>query len=199
MRRSARVAALGGVLLVLLTAGRSARASTGVAVNPGRIDLVGELRPGGSYRLPPIGITNPGTEVARYRMVVISIRNQLEARPLVSWFGLSQREFSLEPGATRPVSITLQVPPAARPGDYQALVGAQLEGVRQGASVAGGAAARLSFVVAPAGPLQAWLLQLWTLLVQLAPWSYLLPIGVLLVVSVRKLRRVFTIKVERRA
>ncbi len=200
MRQLARCAAVGWILLVLLTmGGRPAWASTGVAVDVGRIDLVNEVRPGASCTLPTIGITNPGTQLARYRMVVSSIGNKLEARAPSSWFEFSESEFSLEPGATEPVSITLRVPPGARPGDYQALVGAQLAGIRQGASVAGGAAARLSFVVAPAGPFQAWLLKLWTLLLELAPWSYLLPIGVLLVVGGRKIRRAFTIRVERRA
>src|SRR5690242_17127220 len=103
-----------------------AAASVGVRIDLGRIDVKQHLSRGGSYRLPTIGVSNPGTVPTSYRMGVSHIQGQ-DARPIPdSWIHWSVREFTLAPGRTRAVEARLQVPLGARPDDYAGLVEAQI-------------------------------------------------------------------------
>jgi hypothetical protein len=181
-----------------LAAPAPATAETGVSIDLGRISITERLDLGGTYKLPTIGVRNPGSERTDYRLVVSHMEGQAGMRPPADWFAFVPDRLSLDPRETRPVRVTLRVPSDAEPGEYEALVGAQIASGRPGAGVGAAAASRLSFSVAPAPTLEARVGGLWSVLVANLPW---IAVALLLVaggLGVQQLRRRFTVSIARR-
>lgn len=176
----------------------AAGADRGVSIDVGRIDVEQDLERGGGYRLPTIGVSNPGDERTDYRLQVSYVEGQTTLQPDRDWFRFSPARLTLVPGQTRPVRVRLIVPTDAEPGRYEALVGARIAMAGAGTQVGAGAAARLSFEVAPSGFLHAWWLRLKRAFEDASPWSYLVPALVLLGVAVWQARRRLTVTVARR-
>jgi P pilus assembly chaperone PapD len=177
-----------------------ARADIGVAIDIGRIDIDQKLAKGGSYQLPVIGVRNPGTEPAAYQMGVSFIQDQAERRVPDGWFRFSPETFTLEPGATRPVRVSLDIPTDADPDEYAALLQAQIAPSGDGAQVGAAAAAQVTFTVEPSTILEAWLLRGRRQIAAWSPWSYLLPLAAVSTVAAGWLRHRYRIgfRVERR-
>ena len=196
IRRSTRVAvvALAGALLV----GAPAGAQRGVSLDLGQVRVTDRLVPGGGYRLPTFGVRNPGDERATYRMVISTITNQRGKEPPTDWFRFDPPTFSLGPGATRAVVARLELPTGAAPGDYEALVGAQLTTRGTGTQVGAAAAARVSFTVEPSSLVAAYWLEVKGFLTRHAPLTWLAPLAVGLVAAAATFRRRFSFRVERR-
>jgi hypothetical protein len=193
----------GSTVLVLLAAGSllgapAARGDQGVSIDVGRVAVTEDLLAGGSYRLPTFGVTNPGSTRAAYRLAVSYVEGQRADRPPHEWFRFSPETLTLRPHQTRPVQVRLSLPTDAEPGDYAALIGAQLAPEGGGTQVGAAAAARLTFTVAPSGLLEAWWLRAKTLYGDSKPWSYLFPALALAFLGLRQLRRRVTITVARR-
>src|SRR5215212_4124015 len=128
------------------TAG-SAAADRGVALDLGRLDVAQTLTPGGGYRLPPVGVRNPGDEVTSYRIVVSRVQGQ-QGEPIPEdWLRFQPAELTLKPGKTRKVQARLSLPTGADPGDYEGLLAAQIVTKGKGAQVGAAAAARVTFSV----------------------------------------------------
>ena len=106
--------ALAGVALL---GAAPAHASTGVSIDVGKIEISEQLSPGGEYHLPTFGVRNPGTETASYE-IVVSYLDEPTLRPPAGWFRFDPATLTLAAGESRPVSIVLDVPPGAEPGDY---------------------------------------------------------------------------------
>ena len=119
-----------------------------------------KLLPGGGYRLPSFGVRNPGDEAATYRMAVSTTTGQSGKEPPEEWFRFEPATFTLAPGTTRAVTARIDLPAGAEPGDYEALVGAQLVTDGNGAQVGAAAAAQVSFTVEPSSLLAAYWLEL---------------------------------------
>lgn len=185
-------------LLVFAGAALTARADQGVAVDLGRIAVDEKLSKGGTYELPTMGVTNPGTETTRYRMGVSYFEGQAEEKPLPDWFTFSPVEFELEPGKTQPVTISLRIPASARPADYLALLQSSIVSSGEGARVGAAAGARLTFSVEPSTLLEAWTLRARGQFDDLKPWSYLVPVAVVALAAALWVRRKFTFNVSRR-
>jgi hypothetical protein len=193
------------VLLAVLVAASiapltSVRADVGVALDVGKITVDQRLAKGGTYELPVIGVRNPGSEAAAYQMGVSHVQGQAERAPPDGWFTFTPSAFSLEPGATQPVRITLDIPAGADPDDYAALIQAQIAPSGEGAQVGAAAAAHLTFTVEPSTMLEAWMVRGRRQLDRWFPWSYLLPALLLGTVTARWLGRRyrFGLRVERR-
>jgi hypothetical protein len=186
--------------IAALAGAGAVHADVGVAIDIGKITVDQRLAKGGSYQLPVIGVRNPGSEPSTYRMGVTYIEGQPERRPSANWFSFSPSQFSLEPGATQPVRIGLDIPPNAAPDDYAALIQAEIAPEGVGAQVGAAAASQVSFTVEPSTILEAWLLRVRRELEEMAPWSYLLPPLVAVTASAWWLRRRFRldVRVERR-
>jgi len=194
-----RVAGLlaGGALLLSVT---PAFASSGVSVDLGRIDIQQVLTPGGAYNLPSIGVRNPGTERTSYMMIANPVQDPAYSAPPASWFEFEPSSVTLDPGESRPVKVRLVLPTDADPGSYLVLVGAQIATQSGGATVGAAAAARTTFVIEPAGSLQAfgkWLSRVFT---DTLPWSAILPVAALLggIVWIVRRRFAFGFRIERR-
>jgi hypothetical protein len=182
-----------------LLAATSASADRGVSIDVAGINILQDLHSGGGYRLPTVGVRNPGTERADYKLGVSYIEGQKRKRPSAEWFRFAPKQLTLEPGKTRAVSVRLVLPTGADPGDYEALLGAQIISDRQGAQVGATAAAPLRFTIAPSTLLAAWWLRVKTLFGDWSPWSYLVPGLALIGAALYQLRRRLTISVARRA
>src|SRR5437867_2776694 len=113
----------GGALLI---SAAPVFASSGVSVDIGRIDITQQLSPGGAYTLPTIGVRNPGTETTSYVMVANPVQDPALAAPPPTWFEFSPASLTLGPGESRPVRVRIILPADAPPGDYIALVGAEI-------------------------------------------------------------------------
>ena len=188
---------IGGLLLPALAG--TASASRGVAIDLGRIEIRQRLTPGGAYRLPVMGVRNPGTEPTRYELHASGLELEGRDAPPEEWFHFSPARLTLKPGETRRVRIRIELPTGAAPGDYAALVGPQIVTQGSGAHVGAAAASRVTFTVEPATWLQARWLKLKTFFVDNAPWSWLVPTLALLAMLGRRLRSRFALRIERRA
>ena len=196
MRKTALVLiALPGLLL----SARSAAADRGVALDLGRLDIAQRLTPGGGYRLPPLGVRNPGDEMTSYRIVVSHVQGQ-EGKPVPEdWVRFEPTELTLKPGKTEKVQARLSLPTGADPGDYEGLLAAQIVTKGEGAQVGAAAAAKLTFSVESATLLGAWWYRIRTFLSGHEPWTWLIPALLATALLGRQLRRRFAFHVVRRA
>lgn len=201
MNRGHGVLQIAGSLAVglLLALPAAATASKGVAVDLGRIEIDQQLTPGGSYRLPVMGVRNPGTERTSYELHASGLQLGGRDAPPENWFRFSPARLTLAPGESRPVKIRIELPTGADPGDYAALVGPQIVANGSGAQVGAAAASRVTFSVEPASSLQAWWLELKTLVGDNAPWSWLVPVLALSTLLAWRVRSRFAFRIERRA
>jgi hypothetical protein len=190
--------ALLGLALALAVTPRPAAADKGVALDSGRIEVTGRLSRGGTYELLPLAVRNPGSEVTTYEMGLDFIRDQAGQRPSAGWFHFEPRRFSLNPGLTTRVLITLELPPSARPGDYEALIVAAIVSDGSGTRLGGAAGARLSFNVKPSSFIEAWSLEARNWIEDNAPWTYAVPLVGLGAVLVWFASRRVSLRIETR-
>jgi hypothetical protein len=189
---------LGVALAVTLASSGTALASRGAAIDLGRIAIQQKLTPGGSYRLPTMGVRNPGTETTTYELKASALQAEGRDRPPEDWFAFSPSRLTLRPNETRSVRVRIQLPTRADPGDYVALVGPQIVTNGGGAQVGAAAASRVTFTVEPATLLQAYWLKLKTFFSDRAPWSWLVPLLALAALLVWRFRARFSLRIERR-
>lgn len=173
------------------------RADVGVAVDVGAIEVDQPLTPGGTYRLPSIGVRNPGSVAGTYGMRVGGL-TELGTAADPRWFRFSPAEFELESGHKDHVEVTLQLPPDAPPGDYGALLSAEVAVPGAAAGVGAGAASQLTFRIAPASPLQGMLTWLHGRWADWAPWPLVVLLAIAVGVSAHLLASRFQVRVERR-
>jgi hypothetical protein len=192
-------AALAATLGLALVLAAPAAADRGVALDLGKLEIAQVLTPGGNYRLPPVGVRNPGDELTTYRIVVSSVQGQSGTPVPEDWFEFEPRELTLKPDETQKVQARLSLPTGADPGDYEGLLAAQIVTEGKGAQVGAAAAAKVTFSVEAA----TWLGEQWyrirTYLSDHEPWTWLVP-AILAVLSLGwQVRSRFALRVERRA
>ncbi len=100
----------------------AALAQEGVGVNVGSIEVDEPIAPGGTYRLPSIGVINTGHDPGTYSLRITYLSGQPEMEPAEDWFRFSPDLFVLEPDEAQSVIVSIQLPLTARPGDYFAFV-----------------------------------------------------------------------------
>lgn len=198
MKLLTNAAAIALITAAVLATPLAAFADTGVAIDLGSININQKLSRGGTYQLPTMGVRNPGNERSSYVMTVNYLREQTQREPDDAWFTFSPAQFALEPGATLPVHIELNIPTGARPDDYQALLEARLSNGGSGAALGAGAAAKVTFTVKPSNFLQAWQLKAETWASDNSPWSYVVPLALIALLLLWLLRRRFEFRVARR-
>ncbi len=189
------VVLLAGACLLATPAG----ADRGVALDLGRVEITDGLLAGGGYRLPAFGVRNPGDERTSYRMVVSYVTDQERLEPPQEWFRFEPAQFALAPGKTRSVSARIEVPTGADPGDYEALLAAQIVTEGRGVQIGGAAASKVSFTIEPSSLLEAWWLKAKAFFSEHAPMSWILPLVLLLSLLGWQLGRRFTLDISRRA
>ena len=197
MRRSTTLAVLG--VVAALCGAAPASASRGVALDIGRLDISQKLTPGAVYRLPSIGVRNPGTEVTSYRIVVTHVEGQAGKPIPASWFRFTPDHVTLKPGRTKKVQARLSLPSGADPGDYEGLIAAQIVTKGKGAQIGAAAAARVTLSVEASTWLSGQWYRLRTFLSGNQPWTWLVPALLLLALAAAQARRRFSFSVARRA
>jgi hypothetical protein len=142
---------LAGALFLCLPAA-DIQAQLGVGIMPGIIRVDEPLLPGGRYNLPSLQVINTGNESSDYGVELASMAEQEELQPPDDFIILSPTSFHLEPGANQVVSLSLDIPVKAKPGDYLAYIEAHPVATSPGGGMQIGVAAatKLYFTIKPA-------------------------------------------------
>ena len=184
---------------VMLLSTGDATADRGVALDLGRLDVAQTLTPGGGYRLPPVGVRNPGNEVTSYRIVVSHVRGQ-QGKPIpADWVRFQPSRLTLKPGKTKNVQARLSLPGGADAGDYQGLLAAQIVTKGKGAQVGAAAAAKVTFSVESSTLLGSWWDRIRGFFAGHRPWTWLIPALLAMALLAAQVGKRFSFRVERRA
>lgn len=165
---------LAGTLFLCLP-GANAQAQSGVGIMPGIIRVDEPLLPGGRYNLPSLQVVNTGNMSSDYGVELASMAEQEELQPPADFIILSPTSFHLEPGANQVVSLSLDIPVKAKPGDYLAYIEAHPVATSGGGGMQIGVAAatKLYFTVKPANVFVAIANSIANFFTRNAPGSYI--------------------------
>lgn len=139
-------------LAVVALAPGTAHGDAGVGIDPGEISGLPPVEPGEPVTVA-VQVRNPGTSGADYEMIAQPLSGTPELPVGEGWVTFAPATFSLAGGEVQEVQATLVVPDDAGPGDYLALLTAQLvvgENAAGGAAVGAAVATKFLFTV-PAG------------------------------------------------
>jgi hypothetical protein len=169
-------------------------AQLGVGVTPGIIRVDDPLLPGGRYNLPSLQVINTGNVSTDYGVEPASEAEQEELQPPADFIVLSPTSFHLEPGASQIVSLSLDIPLKAKPGDYLTYIEAHpvATGGGGGTQIGIVAATKLYFTVKPANVFVAITNSIANFFTRNAPVSYIVPgivvLGLLVFFLQRRIR-----------
>src|SRR3989344_3728150 len=128
---------------------------------------------GGIYELLSLRIFNTGDEVTTYGMGVAFHQDYLQLRPDKSWFSFNPSTFTINPGESQEVSITMLVPLKGEPGDYFAFIeSGPVPTNAPGTSVGVAVATKLYFTLIPANLFQAISFRVSSFFETYSPWSW---------------------------
>jgi len=162
------------VILGLFLIFSSVSAKIGVGMGAGEIRVTEDIKPGGIYELPSLRVFNTGDEVTAYGMNVAYHQDNPENRPAKAWFSFQPSTFTLEPGQSEEIFISMTVPVKALPGDYFAfLESGPVLAESEGTSVGVAVATKLYFKVVPANIWQAILYRTSAFMQTYAPWTWI--------------------------
>jgi hypothetical protein len=202
MHTEARTRRLAGTIvlasLVILWLAPPTAAGRGVSVDLRQVQVSEGLARGRSYALPTVTVRNPGDEQGTYRASAGGIENDEFLDPADSWFQMEPREFQLDPTSTKPVHIKLILPSDVPPGEYLGIFRFELVAEGAGALVGAAAGVEVRFIVTEADGIDGFLRSMGDLIELNRPWSYLLPIGVLVVLVALWASRHIRIRIETR-
>ena len=165
---------LAAMLLLCLPAA-DIQAQLGVGIMPGIIRVDEPLLPGGRYNLPSLQVVNTGSEASDYEVELAVMAEQEELQPPADFIIFSPTAFHLEPGANQVVSLSLDIPVKAKPGDYLAYIEAHpvATGGGGGMQIGVAAATKLYFTVKPANVFVAITNSIANFFARTAPVSYI--------------------------
>jgi hypothetical protein len=192
---------LAGMLLLCLPAA-DILAQVGVGITPGIIRVDEPLLPGGRYNLPSLQVVNTGNVSSDYGVELASMAEQEELQPPADFIVLSPTSFHLEPGANQVVSLSLDIPLKAKPGDYLAYIEAHPVATTGGGGMQIGVAAatKLYFTVRPTNVFVAITNSIANFFTRNAPGSYIalgvIVLGLLIFFLRRRIR--IDIKIARK-
>ena len=163
-----------GMLFLCLPAA-DIQAQSGVGIMPGIIRVDEPLLPGGRYNLSSLQVLNTGSEASDYGVELASMAEQEELQPPDDFIILSPTSFHLEPGANQVVSLSLDIPVKAKPGDYLAYIEAHPVATSPGGGMQIGVAAatKLYFTIKPANVFVGVANSIASFFTSTAPGSYI--------------------------
>ena len=187
---------LAGMLLCLPAA--DILAQVGVGIMPGTVRVDEPLLPGGRYNLPSVQVLNTGNVSSDYGVELASMAEQEELQPPADFIVLSPTSFHLEPGANQLVSLSLDIPVRAKPGDYLAYIEAHpvATGAGGGMQIGVAAATKLYFTIKPANVFVAITNSIANFFTRNAPYSYIVPGVIVLGLLIFFLRRRIRIDIK---
>ena len=187
------------ILIAFLLLGVMATETTisgdaGVGIMPSQIEVDESLLPGGYRVLPSLQVINTGDQTANYEVHVTSLQEQNEMKPDSDYFAFYPSTFALEPGANQVISISLNIPINAEPGDYLGLIEAHPQNAGKMVDISIAAAAQIYFTVKPANFMQASWVWFNSFIERHEPLSYMVPLVILIIFLLILFRR--NLKVE---
>lgn len=148
-------------------------AKVGVGMGAGEIRVDEPVKLGGIYELPSVRIFNTGDEVTTYGMGVAFHQDYHELRPAKEWFSFNPTTFTINPGKSQEVLITMMVPLKGEPGDYFAFIeSGPVPTNAPGTSVGVAVATKLYFTLVPANIFQAISFRISSFFETYSPWSW---------------------------
>jgi len=148
-------------------------AKVGVGMGAGEIRVDEPVKLGGIYELPSVRIFNTGDEVTTYGMGIAFHQDHHELRPAKEWFSFNPATFTIAPGESQEVSITMIVPLKGEPGDYFAFIeSGPVPTNAPGTSVGVAVATKFYFTLVPANIFQAIGFRISSFFETYSPWSW---------------------------
>lgn len=177
----------------------TALGKVGVGMGAGEIRVTEDIKPGGIYVLPNLRVFNTGDETTTYGMNVAYHQDNPQIRPGKSWFSFEPSSFTIEPGESQEISISMTVPVKAEPGEYFAfLESGPVSTQQEGTSVGVAVATKLYFSIVPANIWQAFLYRTTAFMHTYAPWTWIGFGAVIFAVLVGFFRRFFSLSISLR-
>jgi len=173
-------------------------AKLGVGVGAGKITVDKPLKAGIIYALPNLPVINTGDQLTSYGVSVEYLERIPELRPAREWFVFNPSIFELKPGEVKNVAISLNIPLKVKPGNYFAFLEAHpIVNEQTGITQVGiAAAAKLYFIISPANVFQGIYYRISSLVIKYSPWSYIIPLIIVLAVILSVLRKFIKIDVK---
>ena len=180
-------------------------ANVGVGVGLGRMDL-SAMKPGGTYNLPFFPVLNTGDEPSNYGVSVDyheKDKDHPQMWPAREWFKFEPAEFSLNPGQSQNVLVTLSIPIKTTPGDYFAYLEAHpvaknIASTSDNGSVTIGiaAATKVYLTVSPSNIFQGIYYKIAFFITRNAPWTYIFFAVLIAVILIFLFRKYFKFNVS---
>ncbi len=185
-------------LITLISFPLFSSAKLGVGVGAGKIIIDKPLKSGMIYTLPNLPVINTGDELTSYIVSIEYLEKIPELRPERKWFIFNPSTFELKAGEVKNVAISLNIPLKVKPGDYFAFLEAHpVVKAESGITQVGiAAAAKLYFTIIPANILQGIYYRISSLIIKYSPWSYIIPLIILLSVILSVLRKFIKVDVK---
>ncbi|MDO8498235.1 MAG: hypothetical protein Q7S44_00370 [bacterium] len=185
------------LIFVALILPNAVFARIGVGVGTGKIQVEDKLKPGIIYELPSLIVVNTGDEGSDYEVNVSYHEKQPQLRPPQNWFIFSPQKFHLEPGETQVVTIKLNLPVRAEPGDYFAYLEGHpfLKSVSGNTTIGIAAAAKLYFKVVPGNFLEGIYYKIISFWKIYSPWPQRLFILLVIGIAYLWVRKHFNIQI----
>ena len=165
---------LSAILVSGLLIASGAFAKVGVGMGAGEIKVTEDIKPGGIYELPSLRVFNTGDETTTYGMNIAYHQDNPQNRPGKGWFNFQPSTFTIEPGQSQEVSISMTVPVKALPGEYFAfLESGPVQIQSEGTSIGVAVATKLYFNIVPANIWQAILYRTSAFMNTYSPWTWI--------------------------
>lgn len=194
---SKKLILIAGIFVVLFTCIEIVSAKVGVGMGAGEIRVTESVKPGGIYSLPALRVFNTGDETTTYGMNIAYHQDNLQLRPEKSWFTFTPATFTVDPGESQEVQITMTVPVKTIPGEYFTFLESGPVTVGgPGTSVGVAVATKLYFTVVYANLWEAFTYRVSDFLANYAPWSWICLGGVGIILLGAILRRFFSFNVS---
>jgi len=173
-------------------------AKLGVGVGTGKIIVDKPLKAGVIYTLPNLPVINTGDQLTSYGVSVEYLERIPELRPAREWFVFNPSTFELKPGEVKNVAISLNIPLKVKPGNYFVFLEAHpVVKAESGITQVGiAAAAKLYFTISPANVFQGIYYRISSLVIKYSPWSFIVPLVIILAVILSVLRKFIKIDVK---
>lgn len=171
-------------------------AKIGVGMGAGEVRLTDPVKPGGIYTLPTLRIFNTGDEITTYDMHVTFHQDHKELRPQKEWFNFDPEVFTIEPGGSQDVQVSMVVPVKTVQGDYFSFIeSGPVVTNSPGTSVGVAVATKLFFTVKPANIFQAIGYRISSFMNTNSPWSWIVLGVILLAIVMLLFKRFFSFNI----
>jgi hypothetical protein len=191
------VAVMLASMIVLSIGASHALAQAGIGIAPGIIRVDEPVFPGMYYKLPSLQVVNTGTVAGQYEIVLAPTANQEELQPDESYISFNPKSFQLAPGASQSISLSLNLPARAKPGDYLAFIEAHpVPAAEGGTSIGIAVATKLYFTIKSTNILMSLLYAIAGFFTSTAPYSYIVLGVIVLGIIIFFLRRNIRLEVR---